>query len=303
MYLAELRREKDAFESLIRERANMVLVIQEKPSTTQARTDALIRTISTRNAGGKSLEMGRPLVIVDIREFRSSLPGLLHVSGIDVHPITLTVGDYILTPDMVVERKSVSDLISSFNSGRLYTQCELMSAHYKEPLLLIEFEHDQSFSLQTLLDAKSGAKPTGKYPAKKQGGGPPDPDTIENTSVQSKLVLLTLAFPRLRIIWSSSPYATAEIFADLKTSNTQPDPVKAASIGAEEMDLESGGINVAAEELLRSLPGITSMNFRHVISMVGSIRELCDLDLGGMQAILGVEAGKTLHTFLHRGSK
>ncbi|KAG8765814.1 hypothetical protein FRC16_007849 [Serendipita sp. 398] len=62
MYLAELRREKDAFESLIRERSNMVLVIQEKPSATQARTDALIRTISTRNAGGATLEMGKPLV-------------------------------------------------------------------------------------------------------------------------------------------------------------------------------------------------------------------------------------------------
>lgn len=58
-------------------------------------------------------------MVVDIREFRSSLPGLLHVSNIDVYPITLTVGDYVLTPDMVAERKSIPDLISSFNSGRL----------------------------------------------------------------------------------------------------------------------------------------------------------------------------------------
>jgi len=97
----------------------MVLVLQEKPNAAQARTDAMIRTISTRNAGGKSIEVGRSLVIVDVREFRSSLPGLLHVSNIDIHPITLTVGDYVLTPELVVERKSVPDLISSFNSGRL----------------------------------------------------------------------------------------------------------------------------------------------------------------------------------------
>ena len=31
----------------------------------------------------------------------------------------LQVGDYILTPDVCVERKSVSDLIGSLNSGRL----------------------------------------------------------------------------------------------------------------------------------------------------------------------------------------
>jgi DNA excision repair protein ERCC-4 len=59
-------------------------------------------------------------VVVDIREFRSSLPGLLHAGHFEVVPVTLNIGDYIITPDMSVERKSIPDLISSFNSGRLY---------------------------------------------------------------------------------------------------------------------------------------------------------------------------------------
>lgn len=54
-----------------------------------------------------------------MREFRSSLPNLLDRARLQVVPVTLTVGDYILTPDMCVERKSVPDLIQSFNSGRL----------------------------------------------------------------------------------------------------------------------------------------------------------------------------------------
>lgn len=29
-----------------------------------------------------------------------------------------------------------------------YTQCELMSVHYKTPVLLIEFEEDKAFSLE-----------------------------------------------------------------------------------------------------------------------------------------------------------
>lgn len=37
-------------------------MLQEKPNEQQVKTDAMIRTISTRNAGGRSLEMGRPLV-------------------------------------------------------------------------------------------------------------------------------------------------------------------------------------------------------------------------------------------------
>jgi DNA excision repair protein ERCC-4 len=32
------------------------------------------------------------------------------------------VGDYILSPNICVERKSLSDLLGSFASGRLYQQ-------------------------------------------------------------------------------------------------------------------------------------------------------------------------------------
>ena len=62
--------------------------------------------------------------------------------------IVLKVGDYILSPDICVERKSVSDLIGSLNNGRLYNQCVSMCRYYKKPVLLIEFDANKSFSLQ-----------------------------------------------------------------------------------------------------------------------------------------------------------
>lgn len=34
--------------------------------------------------------------------------------------------------------------------------------------------------------------------------------------VQQKLLLLTLHFPKLKIIWSPSPYASAQLFEELK---------------------------------------------------------------------------------------
>lgn len=48
-----------------------------------------------------------------------------------VVPITLEVGDFILSPDICVERKSIGDLFSSFQSGRLYTQAEAMCRYYE----------------------------------------------------------------------------------------------------------------------------------------------------------------------------
>ena len=86
-------------------------------------------------------------MIVDMREFRSALPSLLHKRGIDIEPVTLEVfsslatpllsdllyqvGDYIITPEICLERKSLSDLIGSLQNGRLYTQATAMTRFVK----------------------------------------------------------------------------------------------------------------------------------------------------------------------------
>jgi DNA excision repair protein ERCC-4 len=82
-----------------------------------------------------------------MREFRSELPSLIWKRGIDIEPVTLEVGDYILTPEICIERKSVSDLIGSLNNGRLYQQALQMTRFYKKPMLLIEFDQKQTFHL------------------------------------------------------------------------------------------------------------------------------------------------------------
>ena len=115
--------------------------------------------------------------------------------------------------------------------------------------------------------------------------------------------MLTLAFPRLRIIWSSSPHATAEIFNDLKLNNPEPDPERAVLLGAEDNPEVDGGVNAAAEELLRSLPGITDKNFKHVMSKVSSIKTFCQLELAQVQEIVGVGPGKLCYEFMHRGDR
>lgn len=105
------------------------------PSTSMTTSDGVVKTIT-------------PKVIVDIREFRSELPCMIHKRGIEVVPFFITIGDYILTPDICVERKSISDLIGSLNSGRLYNQCIQMGRFYSKPILLIEFDQNRPFHLQ-----------------------------------------------------------------------------------------------------------------------------------------------------------
>lgn len=55
-------------------------------------------------------------------------------------------------------------------------------------------------------------------------------------NIISKLSLLVLHFPRLRIIWSRSLHATAEIFAALKANQDEPDEAKAIRVGVPSED-------------------------------------------------------------------
>lgn len=161
-YLTSLRREKEAFDLLIKTKQTMVVpeyqdgksddtFLRMKGSSTDG--DIIVgesASTSTRqgNKNATTTSAVTPKIIVDMREFRSDLPCLIHRRGIEIIPVTITIGDYILTPDICVERKSISDLIGSLNSGRLYTQCVQMTRYYKKPLLLIEFDQNKPFHLQ-----------------------------------------------------------------------------------------------------------------------------------------------------------
>lgn len=46
---------------------------------------------NTRQGGLEPTPKVIPKVIVDIREFRSELPGLLHKRGIEIEPVTIVV--------------------------------------------------------------------------------------------------------------------------------------------------------------------------------------------------------------------
>ncbi|MDQ3961091.1 MAG: helix-hairpin-helix domain-containing protein, partial [Thermoproteota archaeon] len=50
----------------------------------------------------------------------------------------LKVGDYIVSSETAVERKTVRDLISSIYDGRLFVQCSDLVKYYQKPLLVLQ---------------------------------------------------------------------------------------------------------------------------------------------------------------------
>lgn len=288
-YLSTVRREKDAFTKLIKERASMSLVMTTDSHGTEDPEEAFLRTVNTRIAGGGRLAATAqpPRVVVDVREFRSSLPSLLHGRSMVIVPCMLTVGDYILSPNICVERKSISDLISSFKDGRLYNQAETMFLHYKNPMLLIEFDQNKSFTLEPFADLSGSFNSVAP--------------TNVSSDLQSKIVLLTLAFPKLRIIWSSSPYQTAEIFESLKTQEEEPDPIAAVKAGLDK-DTKAGEqtFNQEPQDMLAIVPGVTPQNIKTLAFETENLREVANMEEKELEPLVGKTAGRTIYGFFNR---
>uniref|UniRef100_A0A182UDU8 DNA repair endonuclease XPF n=1 Tax=Anopheles melas TaxID=34690 RepID=A0A182UDU8_9DIPT len=303
-YLTSLRREKQAFELLIETKRTMVV-----PEYQDGKSEDTImmlqkkQEISSRQAGGQEAkdpaEIVTPRVIVDMREFRSDLPCLIHRRGIDVVPLTITIGDYIITPEICVERKSISDLIGSLNSGRLYNQCVQMTRYYAKPILLIEFDQNKPFHFQRYFMVSSAGS-SSSTTSSSSGGS-------TNEDIMAKLQLLTIHFPKLRLVWSPSPYSTAQLFEELKQGKAEPDPDVAVKIGSDEAGneesdalVDAGLANVEVQEFLLKLPGITTRNVGRVMRHCKSLRELTQKTEAQLEELLGGPAvAKQLWDILH----
>ena len=82
-------------------------------------------------------------MVIDERERKSGIPDLLKQIGVKVEMMNLPVGDYIVASETVVERKSVSDFISSVFDGRLFDQCNRLKEHFEYPTIIIEVNVDE----------------------------------------------------------------------------------------------------------------------------------------------------------------
>lgn len=163
-----------------------------------------------------------------------------------------------------------------------------MSKFYKVPALLIEFDPSKSFSL--LNSNELGMD-------------------IRFDSIVSKLVILTLHFPKLRILWSKSPHETLRIFRELKANHDEVNVEKAVEVGRNDSvdallklsdDDTEDKVNEAARDMLLSLPGVNVNNARRIMRECESLVELSQMDRQQLRKIAGPLAGQKLFSFFRQ---
>ncbi len=193
-------------------------------------------------------------VVADEREKASGVPEELGRLNVRVYYSMLRVADYVLSPEIAVERKSVRDLVSSVYDSRLFYQAARMSASYAKPYLLVEGDSKQVESLAKNTKAFYGA--------------------IAN---------VTLAYG-LRMLYTANPAETAMAIAGL-LAHARAKPL-------ERMPLESPpkSKSLAQQQvyLVSSLPGVGRRLAERLLAKYGTPRRIMSLTAGELAMTQGI---------------
>ncbi|MHB8565800.1 MAG: DEAD/DEAH box helicase [Nitrososphaerales archaeon] len=80
-----------------------------------------------------------PIIFADTREI-PELVEKLRYRGAQVEVKQLDIGDFVVSSDIVIERKTLDDFVKSIFDGRLFQQLANMNEKYSRPILVIEGE-------------------------------------------------------------------------------------------------------------------------------------------------------------------
>ncbi len=171
-------------------------------------------------------------IVVDERERSSRIPGLLRQAGAVTDFAHLKVGDYVISTETAIERKTIRDLLNSIYDGRLLVQCSDLIQHYAKPLIIIEG------NILNLVDESSSSE-----------------DTFPNDSIY--LINETLARVALdfRIPMINAPYAeyTSQLLVTMLNKTLEEGKNNGPLL---KRIKKSNPVQIQQLSILSSLPGV-----------------------------------------------
>ncbi|ADL18793.1 Repair endonuclease XPF [Acidilobus saccharovorans 345-15] len=203
----------------------------------------------------------RTRVYADVREEASGVPSLLESLGVLVIRKQLPEGDYIIPPDIVVERKNAKDFVSSLFDGRLFDQASRMRNDYEEVFYIIEGDFSREL----------------RYWSDKE------------RQLIGALATLVASY-NVKLLWSGSARQTAEYLASLAskylTKGRGSRPViinkKPSAQSLREWQLY----------IVESFPGIGAKTAERILEKFGSLESFFNASLAELASVEGVGESK-----------
>ncbi len=193
-------------------------------------------------------------VVADERERASGVPDELSKLNVRVYFSRLPVADYVLNPEIAVERKSVRDLVSSVYDSRLFQQAAKLAASYAKPYLLIEGDSKEVEKVAKNLKSYYGA--------------------ISN---------ITLAYG-LRMLFTANPRETAIAIAELLGH------ARAKPLTRMPADRPPRAKNIPLQQVytVSSLPGVGRKLAEKLLLKYGTPRRVMGLTVGELSMTQGL---------------
>src|SRR4051812_20346023 len=175
------------------------------------------------------------MLLFDHGERRSGVPAELERLGIDLHGARLPAGDYVVSDRVVVERKGATDLAASIKDRRLFEQLARLAEAYPSVVLVVEG----------------------------------DPVHMHQAAWEGALGrALTLGASVLR---TRDVLDTATWIARLYRLEDKP---ASAPRGVSRVRRPTEDLLQTAEDVLRSLPGISSVGAGRLLARFGSLERV-----------------------------
>jgi DNA excision repair protein ERCC-4 len=205
-----------------------------------------------------------PRVVVDERERSSGVPEQLSRLNVRVYFSRLPVADYVVSPEIAVERKALPDFVSSVYDGRLFVQAAAISSSYRKPYLIVEGDIKELAGLTRNINSYYGA-----------------------------VASVTLAYD-LRVIHTADAAQTAAAIAALiQHSHARPVPVGVMAAPPKARDEPQQQLY-----LVSSLPGVGTKLARRMLTKYGTPRKVMSLtesQLAMVQGLGNKRAGRIAH--------
>ncbi len=91
---------------------------------------------------------GKILIVCDYRE-KEVMENLKKLGAL-VNPQNLSIGDFMISERVCIERKAHSDFISSIIDGRIFEQASLLRKNFEKPIMVIEGYSDREINENAL---------------------------------------------------------------------------------------------------------------------------------------------------------
>ncbi|MEK6840867.1 MAG: ERCC4 domain-containing protein [Nanoarchaeota archaeon] len=207
-------------------------------------------------------EKEKPKIVVDYREKNSLIIPELISLGFDVEVKELKVADY-LVKGTAIERKTVSDFISSMKNRRLLKQLEELQ-QYESRLLIIEGIEEQEIYSEDFSEKGFGMHPN---------------------SVRGFLLSVLLNY-RVPIIFTKNHEDTAKFISVLAKKETRESPLNATK--------KVRSIEEQAQYIIEGFPGIGPKTAKKLLKKFRTIKNVINASAEDLKKEIGKKADNIL---------